>query len=516
VGACGANAPHAAKAAAGFRFAAPLALALAGCATPPTLVSESPIPVGLTTGSGGLYAFGQLIDQAGTSAPFPLLVDTGTILTTHAVPAPASAAVLRRQIRLLAVTPGGATGAARADFYDVPILDTPLASAGTAGAQFDLSGGAILGGDLLQRFSLALDYGAGGPAVSLLPADLDCSCAVADSCRATFPFTLAGGGTLTLGSEVISYPPTRVTLDACLEPYPDPLAANQPCLQSNALAPAYAVDGRPGVDVRLLLATGFQGLLLGASAWDRLHGPGAAAALLGTPTEKLYFPGRADPIPAASARLGATGQRAALALVDRLGLLGPCAELNRSRRLRIWQATRPDNFGPKCPEGSLFGSAHNECPQEGAATCLQCLKGQSCIDARGIDRCSDRNQPAASFIEIDDEFPVWVVDDAAPILQEINFDVAPKLSAVEGIAGTTLLSRLAARIDYPGSRVLAACAPAATGCATYPRFTCPTGPDSGDCGIRGQDSSALCNPPSALPVSAGADGGMPACLPAPR
>jgi hypothetical protein len=112
---------------------------------------------------------------------------------------------------------------------------------------------------------------------------------------------------------------------------------------------------------------------------------------------------------------------------------------------------------------------------------------------------------------------VWVVADDAPILQEVNFDVRPGLSDVEGVIGTSLLARLAARVDYPASRVLLRCGAADPACATFPAFHCPDKPEVNDCGVRGSSSEALCNPPSSIPISPQVpDGGAsPICLPSP-
>src|SRR5262249_28774810 len=161
------------------------------------LVDEAPIPVALTPGNGGLFAFGVIGGDT-----FPMLIDTGTVLTSHAVP-PGPARFLHTDLRLLAVA-GGNPGAPPGQFHDVPRLETPLAQVGAGADLFDLANGGILGGDLLQQFSLKLDYGAAGPTVSLLPGDLACSCAVADRCEASLPFALAGGGTLSLGDSVLT------------------------------------------------------------------------------------------------------------------------------------------------------------------------------------------------------------------------------------------------------------------------------------------------------------------------
>ncbi len=473
---------------------------ISGCAAPPILVSSDPIPVSLVGGKGGLVAQGQV----GEGSLFSLLVDTGTVLTAHSTPG--SSRLLEERLRLL-----DRGGVARAEFPGPKVLETPLGSSGVDARTIDLSNGGILGGDLLSGYSVAIDYAA--PSLVLGPPLLGCSCALADQCAAVLPFALTGGGTWQLGDEIHTYPPTRVAIDVCLAPRVDPLKRGVPCVQGGTLNIVdYEVTGKPGVDARLLLATGFPSLLLGASAWDRLQGPGKAGAALAGASSQVYFPGRSQPVKAARANLGEPGmQRAALALVSRLGLLGPCGELARSRRLRAFQAQPLEQRDPK--EAPDCRAAASDCPPD-KTSCLQCLKksetlGAMCKDAHGIDRCNDRNQPAAAFVEIDDPIEVYIVDDAAPILQEINFDTHPALPAIEGIAGTELLARLALRVDYPNRRLVAHCA-SPSGCSIYPAYGCPNTTETEDCGRNGQDAAALCHPPSAIPPAGATPG--PVCL----
>jgi hypothetical protein len=475
------------------------------------MVSQAPIPVQLVPGDGGIFAFGSI----NGSPAFPLLVDTGTVLTTHGNGS-GSPSQVQETLTLIDRASGGGPGVARGTFTDVQILEAQLAPVGANGDRLDLSSGGILGGDLLQQFSLLLDYS--GPTLSLLPGDLSCSCAVDASCGTGMPFILAGGGTLELGSEVLTYPPTRVTLDACLQPGSDPLARGQHCISVNGGVQSfnqaeYSLDGSPGVDVKLLVATGFGGILLGASAWDRVNGAGAAAAL--SYSDALWFAGHADPLPAARAQLGTPAGRAAMAVVERLGLLGACGELNRSRRLRAYQSDPASHVGATAD----CNASDTDCPTADQVSCLQCLAfpGAGCTDAGGQNRCNDRNQPAAGYLELAGPIDVWVVADDAPILQEVNFDVRPGLPDVEGVVGIALLERLSVRIDYPTSRVLARCRDGEAGCATFSAFHCPDKPEVNDCGLRGQSSEALCNPPSAIPVQQPVgDGGVaPLCLPSP-
>jgi hypothetical protein len=509
--------------------------AWAGCGTVPEEVSPEAIPVAFGSGVG-LHALmtAQASGEA-EGAPFPVLIDTATPLTTRAVATGTAWRVRNETLRLYDLDTAGACHGggpvARVLFPAASTLEKPLATAGVGDQAITFGG--ILGGDLLQGYSLELSYSGGcSPSIALKAAELACSCQIADDCAAVLPFTLAGGGQFNIGDDVYNYVPTRVTLDACLEPVPDPVARGVACLDaSRVYQPGYEPSSAPGVDVRLLVATGFPGVVLGASAYDRLRRRGAAAALRAAQSASLvalHFPAHDDPVLAAVASLGpvttsatdggtldgggldggaldggaASGAaaRAALALVGREGLLGACGELARSRRIR-WRAGQGsassfDAFPPSCG---------GSCPGDDTTTCLRQLPGNVCGSP---DRCCDVSQPAAAVVEVDDPIPIYVVDDGAPILQEVNFDVEPQLSAVEGVVGSELLARLATRIDYPNRRVIARCAGATSGCTTFPRYSCPD--QVADCGPHGQNASDLCNPPAAILPPGG-----PLCLPAP-
>src|SRR5262249_39272820 len=151
-----------------------------------------------------------------------------------------------------------------------------------------------------------------------------------------------------IGDDQYSYPPTRVLLDACIEPLPDPLTTTVPddpdyvkCAGTDASvcpSPQYMPSG---LDVRMIVATGFPGLELSASAYDRLRGAGAADRLLASTPVTLHLPDGPDTassvVPAGLTTLGrATAGSdpgaSALALVSRERYFGPCASLSRSRR----------------------------------------------------------------------------------------------------------------------------------------------------------------------------------------
>src|SRR4029077_3951060 len=100
----------------------------------------------------------------------------------------------------------GPSAVERAVFTKVPILSTVLDPAGGGIGKDLLPIGGVLGGDLLQQFSLRLHYDPDNPdpaqrsSIALLPPEIACSCALAnaDACEVVLPFKLAGGGTYAL------------------------------------------------------------------------------------------------------------------------------------------------------------------------------------------------------------------------------------------------------------------------------------------------------------------------------
>src|SRR5205814_7136673 len=107
-----------------------------------------------------------------------------------------------------------------------------LRSVGTGGG-FPVGG--VLGGDNLERFAVGLDYRGAAPAMTLIESILTCSCELArpapdGACESVFPFQLLGGQEqIAIGTNLYTYPATRVVLDACLEPLPDPVSTGVQC-----------------------------------------------------------------------------------------------------------------------------------------------------------------------------------------------------------------------------------------------------------------------------------------------
>ncbi len=207
----------------------PLAL-LAGCTQTRSTVLPYPIPLELSGPGGGLLARATV---GGTTAPFPMVVDTGTILTTF----DDGSGRVRALTGDLAVYGIDGTGAAipRLSISDVQLFEGPLGALGVGAAATPVGG--VLGGDNLSRVAVSFDYRGAAPTMTLTENLTGCNCELApscdrqDACYAVLPFTLAGGQDttlqgqtrITIGQDQYTYPPTRVLLNACLEPLPDPV-----------------------------------------------------------------------------------------------------------------------------------------------------------------------------------------------------------------------------------------------------------------------------------------------------
>jgi hypothetical protein len=452
-----------------------------GCDDTVATVSPEPIAVGPTDSStaAALYA---LATVDGVATPFPVLIDTGTPLTTYD---DHSGLVAARtgQLHLFSVSPI----VPRLELAPVRLFSQTIAPVG-AGAGFQLGG--VFGGDNLSRFAATLDFRPPA-ALTLLPQLTPCSCELASDCLAVFPFPANVGGTqdppndrrIQIGSNLYTYPGTRVLIDMCLEPLADPISQSCPCADGIAergpacpavpdggLAPEYLPTG---IDVKVLVASGFPGFGLSSGALDRLRGPGTALAVLAQTPVQIHLPDLADNggPNGAGLTVGQTlvggGAHEALALVSREVYngsfsLGPCAELARSRRLRRFNPRQPDSTKAR------DGNPEKACEIFGGDPTVQ-----SCA---GGDACEDSNSNAAAVIELAAAVPAYVVPDLSPLLIGINADVRPQNPTVEGLIGTEVLSRLVTTIDYPNQRVVARCARddapdmGAPTCLTYPRY----------------------------------------------
>jgi hypothetical protein len=456
-------------------------------------VLPAPIPIGRTAadGTGAPYALASVDGVPGT---FPVAIDSGSPLTAYDDGSGRRAARVGH-LRLYATTPV----VPRLDLQPVPLFIVPIGRVGT-GDGFPVAG--VFGGDNLTRFAVTLDFRA-GTTVSLLPLVTATECELSGACQSVFDFRALLGGTQTapndprivLGDNQYTYPPTRVVLDACVEPYEDPVSRDVPC----AFDDPAAANGKglrapylpSGIDVKVLIATGFPGFGLSSGAYDRLRGTGSSDQAAAQSPVQLHLADIADDgadhhgLAVSQVTLGGSGH-AAITFVSRevysANSRGPCAELAHSRRRRRFlSSSAPSTDNPDCrlSPGSpyLFG----------------CPPGPLCNDL-------DRNSNIAASVELAGPLPTFVVPDAAPLLTGINFDVRPQSATVEAVVGSEVLARLVSTLDYQNARVILRCA-SDLDCVAYPRA------------IANQDPQ--CDPAAAPAATSGVVRVGGACSPAP-
>jgi hypothetical protein len=506
-----------------------LSLVVGGCTQPRNTVLPYPIPLTLSGPGGGLI--GQAL-APGMDTPFPVVVDTGTILTTFDDGSGVVRA-LTGDLTLFGVD--GASAIPRLTLSQVQLFEGPLGYLGVGAAATRVQG--VLAGDNLSRFAVGLDYRGASPTMTLIEDLTQCDCELApscvkqDSCYAVLPFTLAGGQDttlqgqtrITLGQNQYTYPPTRVMVDACLEPLPDPVMTHA-CVDPGGTCPSWPAYVPSGVDVKLVIATGFPGVALSANAYDRLRGAGAAAALLAGPLTTLHLVDPADEGPAgagvqvATTTLGRAPSggdigASPLALISgREPFFGPCGSLARSRRIRrayIAETPAEGDIEYKRKDPSFCVGEHcclldlaRPCFGAGGDYAEQCRQS---TNGAAICNDSSENTPAAAVVELKSPMPVYVMPDVTPLLVGINADVRPTQPTVDGVIGTAALQQLVATVDYPSTRLIARCV-REDDCVAYPRLSLPSTFDCGFCNGRSLET----NPKSCPDLP-----GMRACPPAP-
>ena len=463
------------------------------CTAPSVTFSEDPIALVLAGDGGGLIAGGSAELNGMQTPSFPMLVDTASPVTVFSGGSGTTLAA-RGELVVSAMSPA----VPRLHFSDIQLIESPLGPTGLDVAQ---TIGGVLGGDNLRRFVLGVTY-APSPTLSLTNELILTECELSERCGAVLPFSIAGGRRLVqLGDDIYNYPASYVLIDACIEPALDPLESGVACRSSESCGDLASCTNVPnsaaciaaindcradatryvqvGIDVRFAVATGFPGLGLSASAYDRLRGLGSAASLIAESGTTLYLPDQAgitsglavgrDKLGAMATKDHDGAARSALALVDKGVYFGACAELARSRRLR-----RHDDHPDLPAEASCLRS-----PDLNPNDAL--LQGCS-HTASPSGLCDDRTEDAHTnaYVDIIKPIPILVVPDTTSILQSINADVRPQSATVEGVIGTELLRRLGTTIDYADSRVVVTCADAS--CISY-----PTSRHGTDCHVPGVD-----------------------------
>jgi hypothetical protein len=223
------------------------------------------------------------------------------------------------------------------------------------------------------------------------------------SCDAVFPAPYRGGGTAIVGGTELPFGNTRVTIDACLAPNPDPLL-----LQSQR-----------GVDALFVASTAIGISLLDRSAYERYRElVTTAPAYEDLPEDSALLP--SGPV---------AGRRTNIERIDFIGKStsnprAPCRQAYAHRLL----SQHDCEVGDDCP-----------CIDSDPANGTYC----------GV--------PAIAELAPATGFDVLVVDDNDGTLQALRTELRPDQPEVDGILGTSALRLLELDIDQPNNRMLARC-----------------------------------------------------------
>ncbi|MCS6916043.1 MAG: hypothetical protein RMK29_03750 [Myxococcales bacterium] len=526
-----------------------LLAALAGCTEVRDRVLPVSIPLALR--GGLLYVHGSVVadpevacDEGRPPAErAPALLDVGTPLSAFRAEVNQPPLRLPSSHVFLAGDHGGQPGPTR-----VLLCQASLVRIGLAQELFQVRWDAsalpvslVVGSDLLRRFSLLFSFAAEPddpmcqrpPCLRLGRGDLSNSCQIAHRGDAVFPFQLGGGDLLVeVGDNVLSLPPGRITLPACLEPWPDPLAGRRPvpCIDCERLRrrrEEIASDPRGDVCRRAQLED-LERLLCSPSPPRRCPEPdhrlpAPAAAPPGCPEPKAledvlveeglhdrrYQPGGVSvrlllstALPglvlsqSAFARLRGQSEAEALLTTPAVALQMPGHPPELAHRVTLGRAggtalalvSRERHLSP-CEELARSRRQRFGLPRLASEGCLQGCMQAACLVNLGRDpaqqprrcgfggvspelACDDLRAPVASVIEIDGPLSeVLVVADSARLLQAVNADLRSSSAQVDGVIGVALLERLELEIDYPAQRIAAHCRCGSTGCRAYRRFT---------------------------------------------
>ena len=454
-----------------------LGLLLAGCAQPKAFFSEEAIPLSLAGPGGGLIGVGLAGDE-GQGAP--MVVDTGAPITGYADGTGITRAT-RGSLELFS-----SESVLRLRIDDIQLFVAPF---GASGLDAAIPTSGVLGGDNLQHFVLGLRYQP-TPTLTLTNQLVQTQCDLSQRCATVLPFSITGGHQLIdLGDDIFHYSASYVLVDACLEAALDPLEPELTCATVAGCATAGNVSDCEadyqryvphGVDVRLAVSTGFPGLGIGASAYDRLGHVPTAGQLLDASGHQLSLPSQQGPITVATATLGIPATsvhdplaRASITLVQLDGFFGACATVARSRRLRRVPPERlplpllasgridPQSTCLRKPPNRSAGDPRNDQLDELLLSC-----GRRSGSTGNCDDTSS-NSHTNAFTDFSGTMPIVLLPDTALALQSINADVRPQSATVEGIIGTELLKRMSTTIDYANGRIVMTCADPS--CRTFPR-----------------------------------------------
>jgi hypothetical protein len=237
------------------------------------------------------------------------------------------------------------------------------------------------------------------------------------SCDAVFPAPYRGGGTAIVGGTELPFSNTRVTVDACLAPNPDPAL-----LQSQR-----------GVDALFVASTAIGISLLDRSAYERYR-------------ELVTTAPAYDDLPEDSVLLPSGVIAGRRTNIDRIDFVGKSTS------------------NPRAPCRQAY--AHRLLAQH------DCAAGDDCpclsTDANNGTYCG---VPAIVELAPTAGFDVLIIDDNDGTLQALRTELRPDQPEVDGILGTAAMRLLELDIDQPNNRMLARCQSTdKTHCAVRPEI----------------------------------------------
>jgi hypothetical protein len=415
-------------------------------------------PIRLQRAAGGELMV-RLQDDDGAKGT--ALVDTGTPVTVFADGTDGVVGIRRHDLRLLGPDDTAGNAPIRALLDGVTMIHAPLSALSDGTAPM-----ALLGGDLLTSFSV--EFGFAVPELVLWPEQPAPDGFLSAAGYAVLRIRRRGAGETEavapssgIGpSGPYQFPSSLLAMRACATPAVFDREAPLP--QSCCVGDEQTLA--TGVDLALLLGTGYGPIILSRSAWARV-------------TRNLVPP----PVTTVRALHAATATQPILdaqwstlprlALVDREADTavnpGPCVELGRSRRL----------------EQVALAQSRNA---ERAVCALPCDQDP---------RSAGSAQNAAAYIELGGDLPVAIIDDGDPLLGGRGAQIFPDGPQIDGILGAAALRNARVEIDYRGqpARAIFSCAPdvAESACRTVGR--CPRLPGAG------QTHTCFGRPAHALP-----------------
>ena len=281
---------------------------------------------------------------------------------------------------------------------DACVVGTP-----TSPREFDaILGMNALAGDAL-RLDLATDPSTTADLIYMLPSIAGSEPSRTYTCDGVFPAPYRGGGQAIIGGTEVPFNPSRVTIDVCLAPDPNPAI-----LQSQR-----------GVDALFVASTAIGVSLIDRSAYARYR------LLVTTAPDPDSLPDDSVLLPSGPI----IGKRANIGTLDFAGQStsnprSPCRQAYASRLM----------IEHNCVPG-------NDCP------CISTDRdnGTYC----GVPAVVELAPPAG--------FDVLIIDDNEPVLQALRAELRPAQPEVDGILGTSALRYIEVDLDQPNNRMLMRC-----------------------------------------------------------